>query len=153
MRVRHRERSKALLQSIAELEACCLKLESELEQLRLSRSEALQREAGLEARLNAERLRSEDRERLLGETESRILKGFRDASLTILRRRQQKGLENLNPMPESLDVSGTNVSEGGPSAVAARLRDEVASRMDDQVGPVPKEPCSSRSLGVVQTES
>ena len=66
MRIRHRERCKALLKSAAELEACCAKLESEVELLRLSEAEALRREAGLEARLTAEQQRSGDRERLRG---------------------------------------------------------------------------------------
>ena len=152
MRIRHRERCKALLKSAAELEACCAKLESEVELLRLSEAEALRREAGLEARLTAEQQRSGDRERLLGETEFRILRGFRDASLTILRHRQDEGLKSLHPIPESHEIPEKDASEWHPSGTAARLRDEVASSMLEGPGNDSEPPRSDPSASLTQTK-
>ena len=117
MRIRHRERCKALLKSSAELEARCAKLEAEVEKLSLSEAGALRREAWLDAQLHAERCCTRDKEQLLREIETRILQGFNNEAREILRQNQEARMKN--------------VPELRPSISAQTLREKVATSMQE----------------------
>ena len=125
-RIRHRERCKALLKSSVELEACCARLEEEIEKLRCSEASALRRET----LLKAAQQRAVDREQLLRETEFRLLQGFRSASLQILKKSEENGFGN------TLHARVASENNGFPfdrdtDRPSATIQEKVASDMQD----------------------
>ena len=150
-RIRHRERTKALLKSSAELEACCAKLEAQVQKLRSSEAGSLRREVKLETLLQAERRRIADREQLLKESESRILQGFQSASLRILQASEKSESENTRP------VQGASREKGFPEDQDANnpsttLRENVVSGMLEDSAPVIPAPSQDTPVTLTRIE-
>jgi len=137
MRIRHRERTKALLKSFAELEACCAKLEAQVQKLRCSEAGSLRREVELETLLKAEQRSIVDREQLLRESESRILQGFQSASLRILRASEESESENTRPAQGASREKGFSEDQDANSP-STTLREKVVSGMlEDRAAVIP----------------
>ena len=136
-RIRHRERTKALLKSFAELEACCAKLEAQAQKLRSSEAGSLRREVELETLLKAEQRSIVDREQLLRESESRILQGFQSASLRILRASEESESENTRPAQGASREKGFSEDQDANSP-STTLREKVVSGMlEDRAAVIP----------------
>ncbi len=136
-RIRHRERTKALLKSFAELEACCAKLEAQVQKLRSSEAGSLRREVELETLLKAEQRSIVDREQLLRESESRILQGFQSASLRILRASEESESENIRPAQGASREKGFSEDQDANSP-STTLREKVVSGMlEDRAAVIP----------------
>jgi hypothetical protein len=136
-RIRHRERTKALLKSFAELEACCAKLEAQAQKLRSSEAGSLRREVELETLLKAEQRSIVDREQLLRESESRILQGFQSASLRILRASEESESENIRPAQGASREKGFSEDQDANSP-STTLREKVVSGMlEDRAAVIP----------------
>ena len=136
-RIRHRERTKALLKSSAELEACCAKLEAQVQKLRSSEAGSLRREVELETLLKAEQRSIVDREQLLRESESRILQGFQSASLRILRASEESESENIRPAQGASREKGFSEDQDANSP-STTLREKVVSGMlEDRAAVIP----------------
>tara|TARA_B100000674_G_scaffold432248_1_gene389903 strand:- start:381 stop:917 length:537 start_codon:yes stop_codon:yes gene_type:complete len=144
-RIRHRERCKALLKSSVELEACCARLEEEIEKLRCSEAGALRREA----LLKAEQKSAVDREQLLRETEFRLLQGFQSASLQILKKSEENGAGNTPTARVKSGNKGVPFDQDADRP-AATIREQVASDMHE-VGSV-NVPASSSDAAVSSRE-
>ena len=150
-RIRHRERTKALLKSSAELEACCAKLEAQVQKLRSSEAGSLRREVKLETLLQAERQRTADREQLLRESESRILQGFQSASLRILQASEVSGAENTRPAKGASMEKGFSEDQDANNP-SATLRENVVCGMLENSAAVIPAPSQDTLVSLTQVE-
>ena len=150
-RIRHRERTKALLKSSAELEACCAKLEAQVQKLRSSEAGSLRREVKLETLLQAEQQRTADREQLLRESESRILQGFQSASLRILQASEVSGAENTRPAKGASMEKGFSEDQDANSP-SATLRENVVYGMLENSAAVIPAPSQDTPVSLTQVE-
>ena len=150
-RIRHRERTKALLKSSAELEACCAKLEAQIQKLRSSEAGSLRREVKLETLLQAEQRRIADREQLLRESESRILQGFQSASLRMLQASEESESENTSPAkaPFRKKAFSEDQDANNPSAT---LRENVVSGMLEDSAAVLPAPSQDTPVSLTRIE-
>ena len=136
-RIRHRERTKALLKSSAELEACCAKLEAQVQKLRSSEAGSLRREVKLEALLQAEQRRTADREQLLRESESRILQGFQSASLRILQASEESEPENARPAQGACKAKDFSEDQDANNPSATLRENVVSSMLEESAAIIP----------------
>ena len=150
-RIRHRERTKALLKSSAELDACCAKLEAQVQKLRSSEAGSLRREVKLETLLQAEQQRTADREQLLRESESRILQGFQSASLRILQASEVSGAENTRPAKGASMEKGFSEDQDANSP-SATLRENVVYGMLENSAAVIPAPSQDTPVSLTQVE-
>lgn len=150
-RIRHRERTKALLKSSVELEACCAKLEAQVQKLRSSEAGSLRREVKLETLLQAERQRTADREQLLRESESRILQGFQSASLRILQASEVSGAENTRPAKGASMEKGFSEDQDANNP-SATLRENVVCGMLENSAAVIPAPSQDTLVSLTQVE-
>lgn len=150
-RIRHRERTKALLKSSAELEACCAKLEAQVQKLRSSEAGSLRREVKLETLLQAEQQRTADREQLLRESESRILQGFQSASLRILQASEVSGAENTRPA-KGASMEKSFSEDQDANSPSATLRENVVYGMLENSAAVIPAPSQDTPVSLTQVE-
>ena len=151
-RIRHRERTKALLKSSAELEACCAKLEAQVQKLRSSEAGSLRREVKLETLLQAERRRIADREQLLKESESRILQGFQSASLRILQASEESEPENAHPAQEAYKEKDFSEDQDTNNPSATLRENVVSSMLEDSAAVIPPPPSQDTPVRLTRIE-
>ena len=151
-RIRHRERTKALLKSSAELEACCAKLEAQVQKLRSSEAGSLRREVKLEALLQAEQRRTADREQLLRESESRILQGFQSASLRILQASEESEPENAHPAQEAYKEKDFSKDQDTNNPSATLRENVVSSMLEDSAAVIPPPPSQDTPVRLTRIE-
>lgn len=151
-RIRHRERTKALLKSSAELEACCAKLEAQVQKLRSSEAGSLRREVKLETLLQAEQRRIADREQLLREFESRILQGFQSASLRILQASEESEPENAHPAQEAYKEKDFSEDQDTNNPSATLRENVVSSMLEDSAAVIPPPPSQDTPVRLTRIE-
>ena len=137
IRARHEERDRAARKAIADLEAGCAHLESEMHQLRHSEAVALRRQSELELLAQSQQRGLTEKQQLLKDAESRIAQNFKAMSLETLRDTQRAFLDYAHATFDSQQKEATSELEQRRVAVETLVKpvaaslDKVESRIGD----------------------